>query len=68
MATKPKPTFASRLRHLREQAQLTATALAQSAGVSASTLSELEHGQYDPSWGTAVKLAEALGCTLEDFR
>ena len=60
--------FKDKLRALRELAGLSQDGLARAAGVSTSTVVKLEHGPLDPSWDTAVKLAEALGVSLDAFK
>jgi transcriptional regulator with XRE-family HTH domain len=67
MPTDPPTTFADRLRTLREAAGLSQYALAAKAGVGRAALSRLEMGDRLPSWDTAVSLAGALGCRLDDF-
>jgi transcriptional regulator with XRE-family HTH domain len=61
--------FAEMLRHLREKAGITQAALAEAAQVPLGTLRDYEQGirRNDPSLGTAVKLAAALGVSVEVF-
>ncbi len=60
--------FKDKLRALRELAGLSQDGLARAAGVSTSTVVKLEHGPLAPSWDTAVKLAAALGVSLDAFK
>jgi transcriptional regulator with XRE-family HTH domain len=53
--------FARRLRHAREGAGLTQTALAKRAKLARPYLSQLEAVQREPSIVTVTKLARALG-------
>src|SRR5262245_28940275 len=53
--------FAARLKELREGAGLTQPQLAERAGLSKAGVADLEQGRREPSWATAVALAEALG-------
>lgn len=50
-----------RLKRLREKGDLTQGQLAKRAGVSHGYLARLEIGMHDPSLGTLMKLAKALG-------
>lgn len=67
-STKPKPTFATRLRALREQAGLSAYALGKKSGVSDQTILNIEAGKNQPGWEVACKLADALGVSVAEFR
>jgi transcriptional regulator with XRE-family HTH domain len=40
-------------------------ALAEKAGISASWVSRIESGRYDPAWGDIRKLAHGLGVAME---
>lgn len=59
--------FGERLRELREAKGVTAYRLAQLAGVSRQTLSSIEVGRADPSWDTAIRVARALGISLDEL-
>jgi transcriptional regulator with XRE-family HTH domain len=56
----------SQLRRLREQARLSQEKLAQHCGLSSRTISLIERG-HGMRASTALKIAEALGCSLEDL-
>ena len=60
--------FSSRLRSLREAANLTITDLAESAGLSRQTIYNYENGVGEPTWAVVCKLAECLGVSTETFR
>ncbi len=60
--------FKNRLKALREAAGLTQEGLARAAGLSTSAVAKLERLPMGPTWDTAVKLADALGVRLDDFR
>lgn len=60
--------FATRLRALREAANLTITDLAESAGLSRQTIYNYESGTGEPTWAVVCKLAECLGVSTEAFR
>jgi transcriptional regulator with XRE-family HTH domain len=59
--------FAGRLKELREQAGLTQQELADKAGLSKAGIADLEQARREPSWSTAVALAEALGVAVTSF-
>lgn len=68
MAKKKATGFAARLRELRLAASLTQADLAERAGLHLHGLTKLEQGDREPSWATAVALADALGVSCEEFR
>ena len=58
----------NKLEELRRKADLTQASLASKSGVSLSTISRLEiSGLNDAKVETLLKLAEAIGCRIEDF-
>ncbi len=62
-------TFAEKLRKLRKDSGMTQEQLADASGMPISTLRDYEQGlrRRDPSLGTALRLARALGKSLEVF-
>ena len=54
----------SQVRHLRRELGITATELAQEAGLSTSALSKIENGQIAPSLSTLQALARALNVPI----
>ncbi len=60
--------FGERLKALRAAAGLSQPALADRAGVSVSAVRQFEYGLREPAFGTLVKLAEALGVSLDAFK
>jgi transcriptional regulator with XRE-family HTH domain len=62
------PTFAEKLKELRERAGLTQAALAQSSGLSLGVIRDYEQGKKEPALRSAFKLAEALGVLVDEFR
>jgi len=66
---KPRATaMGERIRHRRKELGLTAKALARAAGVSASYLSQLEHGKHtQPSLDVLGALAAALELTMGEL-
>ncbi len=59
--------FGRRLRELREAAGLSQKELADRMGVQQTAVSWWERGRREPSFGNAVKLAEALGVNVLAF-
>jgi len=57
----------NRLRELRAEQDLTQAALAERIAVSRKTINTVENGVFIPSTVLALKLARALGCTVEDI-
>ena len=59
--------FAEKLRELRTKAGLTQERLAASSGLGLGTIRDYEQGKREPLLSTAVKLARALGTSVEAF-
>ena len=55
------------IKELREKINLTASQLAEKVGVPLQTIQHLEEGRYNPSLVLAYKIAEVLGCTIEEL-
>ena len=55
------------LREVRAERDLTQAALAEMVGVSRKTINTIENGVFVPSTLLALKLAQALGLTVEDL-
>jgi transcriptional regulator with XRE-family HTH domain len=62
------PTFAERLKHLREKAGLTQVTLSTSSGMSLGIIRDYEQGKKEPALRSAFRLADALGVSVEAFR
>lgn len=60
--------FGRRLREIRESRGLTQAALGEATGMKATAIGRLETGDREPAWVTIVRLADALGVKLDDFR
>lgn len=58
---------ALRIREIRLKAGLSQNALAKKAGVSQSHISEIESGEKKVGLAIALKLTEALNCTIDDI-
>jgi transcriptional regulator with XRE-family HTH domain len=61
------PTFAERLRELREQAGLTQAQMAEASGLPLGSIRNYEQGQREPYWAVVFKLAAALGASADAF-
>ena len=59
--------LANRIKSEREKAELTQAALAELVGVSRKTINTLENGVFTPSTTLAIKLARALGLSVEQL-
>src|SRR5262245_39942337 len=59
--------FAGRLQALRERAGLSQYELARRTGLTRQTVSRLEMGDRDPTWGTVQLLALALSADFREF-
>jgi putative transcriptional regulator len=59
--------LANRLREYRAERDLTQAALAEMVGVSRKTINTVENGVFVPSTTLALKLARALGCSVESL-
>ena len=57
-------TLSERIKYMRQRRELTQAELAKSAGLSQSTVAQIENGDKDPSFSTLLKIAEALDCHL----
>jgi transcriptional regulator with XRE-family HTH domain len=61
------PTFAERLRELREGAGLTQAGLAAASGLPLGSIRNYEQGQREPYWQVVFRLAAALKVGPEAF-
>ena len=59
--------LANRIKAERERAALTQAALAELVGVSRKTINPVENGVFTPSATLAIKLAKALGLSVEQL-
>lgn len=59
--------LANRIKAEREKAALTQAALAELVGVSRKTINTVENGVFTPSATLAIKLASALGVSVEQL-
>jgi transcriptional regulator with XRE-family HTH domain len=66
-AGEPQPTLGAAVKQLREQRGATQEGLAYEAGITTGTLSQLERGISNPSWGTLKAIAGALGVSMVEL-
>lgn len=66
-AGEPQPALGAAVKQLREQRGATQEALAYEAGITTGTLSQLERGISNPSWGTLRAIAGALGVSMVEL-
>jgi transcriptional regulator with XRE-family HTH domain len=55
------------IRELRQKRNVTQEALAPDAGITPKTLSLVERGEANPTWGTVQGIADALGVSMGDL-
>lgn len=61
------PSIESRVRQRRSAVGMNQAELSQRAGLTRQTISAIESGQYVPNTAVALRLAQTLGCTVEDL-
>lgn len=61
----PQEGLGRAVRRLREEAGLSQAVLASRSGLSPSTIIALEGGKRNPTWGTARRIANGMGVSLE---
>jgi transcriptional regulator with XRE-family HTH domain len=66
-AGEPQPALGAAVKQLREQRGATQEGLAYEAGITTGTLSQLERGISNPSWGTLKAIAGALGVSMVEL-
>lgn len=52
------------IKALREEKEMKQQTLAEAAGIGVAHLSKIERGRGNPTWGTVLAIAEALGVSL----
>ncbi|MCS7234420.1 MAG: helix-turn-helix transcriptional regulator [Armatimonadota bacterium] len=57
----------SRVRRVRQSRGLSQAELARAVGLSPQALSAVEAGRYVPNTAVALRLAQVLGCAVEDL-
>jgi transcriptional regulator with XRE-family HTH domain len=64
---RPQRALGEAVRQLRGKRGLTQEVLARDAGVTIATLSLIERGQANPTWGTLKGIAAALGVSMGEL-
>jgi len=62
-----QPALGKAIRQLRDQRGVSQEALAYEAGVTSGTLSLIERGLSNPTWGTVKGIAAALSVSVADL-
>lgn len=63
----PQPALGKAVRQLREQRGVSQETLAYEAGVTSGTLSLIERGLSNPTWGTVKGIAAALDASIAEL-
>lgn len=63
----PQPALGEAIRQLRRKRDLSQENLAHEAGVTTGTLSLIERGLSNPTWGTVKGIAAALGVSMGEM-
>lgn len=64
---KPRSGLGRAIRRLREERGLSQEALAVGAGVTASSLGQIERGRASPRWDTVQVIATELGVSISEL-
>jgi transcriptional regulator with XRE-family HTH domain len=62
--SQPQPALGKAIRQLREKRGITQEGLAHEAGLTTSTMSIIERGLSNPTWGTVKGIAAALDVSM----
>jgi transcriptional regulator with XRE-family HTH domain len=63
----PQPALGKAIRQLRSERGVSQEALAYQAGVTSGTLSLIERGLSNPTWGTVKGITAALDVSIADL-
>jgi DNA-binding XRE family transcriptional regulator len=63
----PQQALGAAIRQLRAERDVTQEDLAHDAGITTGTLSLIERGQSNPTWGTVRSIARALGLSMSEL-
>ncbi|MBW8060314.1 MAG: helix-turn-helix transcriptional regulator [Solirubrobacterales bacterium] len=63
----PQPALGRAIRELRKKHGATQEALAPRAGITPKTLSLIERGEANPTWGTVRGIVDALGVSMGEL-
>jgi transcriptional regulator with XRE-family HTH domain len=62
-----QPALGKAVQELRQRAGLSRAELAKLAELDATTVSRIEAGTIDPTWGSMRRIAEGLGVSLREL-
>jgi transcriptional regulator with XRE-family HTH domain len=63
----PQPALGEAIRQLRNKRGLSQEDLAHAAGVTTGTISAIERGNSNPTWGTVKSIARALDVSMPEL-
>lgn len=63
----PQPALGKAIRQLRTKRGLSQEDLAHAAGVTTGTISAIERGNSNPTWGTVKSIARALDASMPEL-
>jgi transcriptional regulator with XRE-family HTH domain len=63
----PQPALGEAIRQLRNKRGLSQEDLAHAAGVTTGTISTIERGNSNPTWGTVKSIARALDVSMPEL-
>lgn len=63
----PQPALGEAIRQLRNKRSLSQEDLAHAAGVTTGTISAIERGNSNPTWGTVKRIAKALDVSVPEL-
>lgn len=63
----PQPALGEAIRQLRNKRGLSQEDLAHAAGVTTGTISAIERGNSNPTWGTVKSIAKALEVSVPEL-
>jgi transcriptional regulator with XRE-family HTH domain len=63
----PQPALGEAIRQLRNKRRLSQEDLAHAAGVTTGTISAIERGNSNPTWGTVKRIAKALDVSVPEL-
>ena len=63
----PQPALGQAIRQLRNKRGLSQEDLAHAAGVTTGTISAIERGNSNPTWGTVKSIARALDVSMPEL-
>jgi XRE family transcriptional regulator, regulator of sulfur utilization len=63
----PQPALGKAIRELRSEQEISLRRFAPRAGITVNTLSLIERGEANPTWGTVRRVASALGISVSEL-